>query len=70
MTNVRHSSQSSCLSKNYMLPGDVNLKIQVIDILFQYFVCFYVRQDAILYSRILYMKTNKQIKQKQFENFR
>ena len=52
-----------------MLPGDVNLKIQVIDILFQYFVCFYVRQDVILYSRILYMKTNKQIKQKQFENF-
>lgn len=48
MTHVRHSSQSSCLSKKYILPGDVNLKIQAIDILlFQYFVCFYVWQDAI-----------------------
>ena len=30
----------------------------------------YGKTPLILYSRILYMKTNKQIKQKQFDNFR
>ena len=64
MTNVRHSSQSSCLSKKYILPGDVNLKIQVIDIIiiilvFCMFLCMARRHFVLRNSIYENKQTNK-----------